>query len=235
MSFVIRRASVADAAGIARVIQEAFADDPDESQMMRALQETGILTMIAAQDETVAGFASGFLTYNQVWRWELDLLGVLPQFQGCGLGRQLIHACTQTGYTDSVSRRCKPYFARGLVASHNLASQKAFAHAGYQLQPEMMGLFVSLGKYPNNTPTIHEKTALIPVVTLTYRGLWIEGEITQEQTLRAAQATKTRCGWYSAGAVVPFSDNLACQLLQDNDFMLLGEYQWWQYKYQVEN
>lgn len=233
MSFVIRQATVADVPGIARVIQAALDDDPDETQIVRALQERGNLTMIAVEEETIAGFASGFLTYNQVWRWELDLLGVLPAFQGQRLGRQLIQACTQTGYTDAFSRNCKPQLARGLVATHNVASQKAFAHAGYTLLSEIMALFVSVGNYPNYTPILVEKTELIPVITLTYRGFWIEGEITQAQTLHAAQVTKTRYGWYSTGAVVPLVDKIACQLLHDNEFTMLGEFQWWEYKYQV--
>lgn len=231
MSFVIRQASINDTAGIARVIQEALDDNPDETQIMRALQEKDHITLVAIENETIAGFASGFLTWSsshQFWRWELDLLGVLLDFQGRGLGRQLIATCTDMGQKLIVGYPILPRIARGLVATHNIASQKAFAHAGYALQPDIMGLFISTGDYPDYVPLLPEKTDLVPVNTLTYRGFWIEGDITQAQTLHAAQVTKTRYGWYSTGAVVPLAKTLTCQLLHNNDFMFLGQYQWWE-------
>lgn len=233
MSFVIRPAGLADIPGIARVIQQSLGDEPNEAQIVGALRERDHITIVAAENETIAGFASGFLTWCGRWRWELDLLGVLPDFQGRGLGRQLIQTCTETGHAMTINERdIVAQTARGLVAIHNIASQKAFAHAGYILLPQTCGVFVSLGNYPDYVPLLPENTHLIPVNTLTYRGFWIEGDISQ-QALQAAQAAKTGYGWYSTGAVVPLAHTHACQLLQANGFMMLGEFQWWLYEYKM--
>lgn len=225
MTVEVRQAEMQDVAGIAEVIRWALGDDPDEALIACVLEMEHHATYVGVAAEKVVGFASGFLTTapDGTRRWELDLLGVHPDFRRQGIGRSVIQACTRTG------QKMGAIVARGLVAVGNTASQKAFRYSGYAVVPEMCGLYVStaLADEAAFIPGDNH-TGFIPVTTLTYRGLWIEGEITA-QSLQTALAMKTHYGWRSTGAVVPVNDADANRALRQANFGLMGKFQWWQH------
>src|SRR5688572_14573111 len=99
MSVVIRPAEAADTAGIAEVIRLSLGDEPDEALIKAVLGLTDHATLVGVDGQQVTGYASGFITHtlDGVQRWELDLLGVHPDYRRQGIGRGVIQACTEAG------------------------------------------------------------------------------------------------------------------------------------------
>ncbi|MCU0512719.1 MAG: GNAT family N-acetyltransferase [Anaerolineae bacterium] len=222
MSIVLRPAVAADVPGLAEVIRVALHDTPDPALIAANIALDDHAVLVAAAGDSIAGLAAGFTTLDTEGslRWELDLLAVSPAYRRQGLGRRLIAACTAAGQAAGATQ------ARALVAVGNVPSQRAFRHAGYALVPEMCGLYVSLpGDAPPALPA-HAAPFLIPVTTLTYRGLWIEGDITPGG-LHSACRVRDRYGWHSTGAVVPVSAAAAHAALRAAPFDLIGQFQWW--------
>ena len=66
---------------------------------------------------------------------------------------------------------------------------------------------------------------LVPVETLAYSGIWIEGCLTQGGISRALSMSYGQ-QLQVVGGLVRQSDRKAVQLLVDNGFRLLGTYFW---------
>jgi hypothetical protein len=67
---------------------------------------------------------------------------------------------------------------------------------------------------------------LIEIETLTYSGLWLEGELSLDG-LQKARALLSRHHWETAGALIPAQDIHAHQLAERADFQRVGEFEWW--------
>jgi ribosomal protein S18 acetylase RimI-like enzyme len=221
----IRLAQQKDVEEISEIIQLALQDNPGVAHIAAALDEPEHMVYVAVEDDRVVGFAAGFITPTPAGqrRWELDLLGVHPDYWNRGIGRAVTQACTEAG------RALGAEFAQGLVKMTNVASQKTFAYAGYTLVPERCGLFVTSAHLERDV-TAPPDALLIPVTTLTYRGIWLEGLINQ-QTIEAALAQQTREKRHNIGAVVSLTDITTLHALHAANFDFIGEFQWWQLRW----
>ena len=115
--------------------------------------------------------------------------------------------------------------ARGLVGIDNIASQHTFARNNFRPDETNYGLYLSTHDtriHAEPPPSSH----LIPVVTLNYRGMWIEGQLSR-QALVAAQSVRTRYNWQVAGVLIPDSDTSIGEHALEIDFLNVGTYQWW--------
>lgn len=142
---------------------EAFGDQ-------LASETSGI--WVSLRGGEVVGFTSAFRTEDLQGhgRWEIDLVAVHPEHQGEGRGRLLVEAAYGAGVRLGLSR------SRAFVRVDNTASQRMFEHAGFATDGVVRTLHLwdasSVDKQGDDCPA---GVRLIPVDTLTYRGLWIEG------------------------------------------------------------
>ena len=232
----LRRARPADTDGIAGVVKEIWGQEilpdvcqaqieGDSSALLVAVEEAPVAN---APTGRVVGFVSAFLTTDprDRRRWEVDLLAVRRDLEGQGLGTRLVdHACQE-------GEAAGAFLARGLIRVENIASRRAFEKAGFTTDGHVHRLWLwtpEPGPVPDSSPRY---PALVPVDTLTYRGLWIEdlvGASTADQ--RAAVATaRAIVAWdqrVNAGALIPTADEhlLAHDLRQQAE--MHGEYCWY--------
>jgi len=145
--------SLADAEGLLAVEQATFDECPYTAREIQAMLQPGTgrvppasrrspsgdggpqRAWLAVNDNPVraagggvVGFVTAFPVSSRqgVW-WEIDLLAVHPDWQGQGLGWQLIRAAAAGG--EGQSNR-----SRAVVATGNRRSTRAFARAGFQAE-----------------------------------------------------------------------------------------------------
>ena len=119
-----------DAQGIIEVDLETFRDCDYAPEYIVALQADPRQSAWVAVDATsgqVGGFVSAFDTHSTTGaRWEVDELAVRPAFQGRGLGTQLVaRAALGASATPGLAE------IRAMVATGNVASQRAFGNNGF--------------------------------------------------------------------------------------------------------
>jgi ribosomal protein S18 acetylase RimI-like enzyme len=222
----IRHARPDDAAAIATLKTTVWPGDPaDAGHIAHVLGEPDHATLLAIDSGQVVGFADGFATLaaDGVRRWEVDLLAVHPDHQQQGIGRSLTAACTDA------ARRFESAYARALIRTDNVASQRTFARCGYRQDNTQYHLLVSTS---GSTQLIEAPTGsyFVPVMTLGYRGLWLEGVLNAE-AFAAAQHICERFGWDTAGALISASDRAALAAAGQHGYHPAGEFQWWLRKF----
>jgi GNAT superfamily N-acetyltransferase len=223
MGFLIRPAGAGDVMGLIAVKAAVWPQEKTLPEYVIALlDQPERITLVAEVAGVVAGFVDGFLTLSNIGvrRWEVDLLAVQPNYQGRGIATDLVAASTQAGWEMGAS------LARALIAVENIASQRTFAHCGYVLDPTLRGIWVA-SQGDGQAVSVPEKLHLIPVHTLNYRGVWLEGQLTPAG-FAAANTVRTRYGWDVSGAVIALADTAIIQAATAADYGLVGHYQFWQ-------
>ncbi len=218
----IRRATPADAPAIAALQALCWSEQPaDPARVAGVLAEPDHATTVIVQDGRLAGFVDSFITLGAdgARRWEVDLLAVHPECRGQGLGRVLIGANFGAG------RRFAPHLARALIRLDNIASQRAFARAGFAPEPATCRLMIAADG-PAHAISPPEDAHLIPVQTLTYQGVWVEGALRAE-AFAAAQGVRARHGWDAAGSVIPLAQPAALEAASAAGYAPAGDYAWW--------
>jgi len=185
-----------DAAALLHVEGVSLADSPYEpSQIISVLCREEQRTYLAWLGDELVGFCSCFRTpVDAELRLEVDLLGVVPDYRGRGLGRALIAKAVERARAEGVHR------ARAVVAARNAASQQAFAKAGFGVaHPVTMVVYEAAGRCPTRflgqrlrwhvceqgcdtipgTPDVicangGSRSVYRLVHTLVYSGMWIE-------------------------------------------------------------
>lgn len=222
MSIQIRRAVADDATAIAMISRASLDTEMDEARLRHLLLLTRGFTFVAVSSNGVVGFADYFLTVSQDGeiRLELDLLAAHPTARGKGIGRRLVRAGIEQAERLGVS------ILRALVAADNAAMQGLSGALGFRRSPEHSALFV-ISRYPKSPSyTDNAQGYLIPVETLTYTGIWIEGAVSQaaiDNALFIAHARRLT----TVGAAVSSRDTAAGALLRANGFDCRGRYDWW--------
>lgn len=218
-----------DVSGIAAVVYDVWAQDILAGVCAAQMQDDACALWVAAGGNDVAGFVSAFLTVARggARRWEVDLLAVRRASQGQRLGRKLVLAACQDAARHNAS------VARAAIRVENVASQKAFEYAGFETDRRSHELLLWAPKSSAAPNVCPKSVTLLPVDTLTYRGLWIEGLACagltareQRGVVKAARSMVARESRLNAGAVIP--KDMAHLLPSDlrNQASVQGEYYW---------
>ena len=221
MKVMIRRATTDDAGVIASLAADALETQIDaDSPRVHKILNAG-LTFVATHNEAIVGFASGFYTLDRHGsrRYELDLLAVALDARGRGIGGRLVEA-NLFAAGDS-----KPQLIRALVRSDNRSMQRLCRRHSFAVLPRKYELFVAVPRSVVRKTQKHQ-ALLIPVETLNYSGIWLEGELSQA-AINVALSQAAQSDMSTIGAVIPSDASLAIELLRRNSFENVGEYDWW--------
>lgn len=221
MEIEIRLATLYDVSRIAEIIELAFDETPDLNRIShQVLLHQGSI-YVAVQNNRVIGFVENFVTtsHDSKLRLELDLLAVHPDAQGQGIGRRLIEASIQ------LARELKVNYIRALIAFDNHPMR--YLCSSYRLLESMdiKGLYIAQTTEIAKQLVHQPDSNLIRVDTLTYSGIWQEGEITQN-AINNAQSTALQYRCDVVGIVTPKSNSII-QLLNDNQFSHVNDYHHW--------
>ncbi len=129
--------SLVDAEGLLAVERATFNESPYCVEDLQAMLTDGSQrAWLAVADGTVIGFVAAFPVHSlQGVRWEIDLLAVHPDWRGRGIASDLVRAAAAGGV--DVAER-----ARAVVATDNVASARAFGHAGFEPVQETCELLI---------------------------------------------------------------------------------------------
>lgn len=220
MNYQVRHATIEDAPGIARIMQASGLDHtPDLERIARVIPEH--CTLVAVDGSEITGFVDSFATIapNGTVRWEIDLLGVHPAWQGRGIARQLV--------SESVSERAQ-YGAqqtRALLRSDNLPSRRTFAWCDFKPEHVPFNLYAGTPQ-GGQIQYLPRDMHLVSVSTLTYSGIWIDRELSPA-AFQIARAVLQRYGWTVAGALIPADAIDVIHLAVRAGYTLTGEFDWW--------
>lgn len=142
--------SLTDAKHLLNVERATFDECPYTAQQLQVMLTRGAQrAWLAVEEDEVAGFVVAFpvTSLAGVW-WEIDLLAVHPDWEGLGLGRQLIRAAAAAGVSlagrspaqGEVLSGCVQ--VRAAVSTENGRSAGAFAAAGLQAAASACSLLI---------------------------------------------------------------------------------------------
>lgn len=225
----IRKATLADVPGIGAVVRDVWEQDilHDVCEAQTRCQACALY--VAAEGDGIAGFVSAFLTVDKDGhrRWEVDLLAVRPVSRGQRLGQRLV----ETACADE--RALGTPIARAAIRVDNVASQRTFENEGFKTNGEIHRLLLWTPTQDTGPIVYGGSVTLVPVDTLTYRGLWLEGltayNVDMEEQRNAVQMARSIIAWegrQTAGAMIPAigSHRLAANLY--DAAQMHGEYYW---------
>ena len=226
----IRLANPDDAQAIHLILQETWGESLLFDVFIHHISSPEHQAFVATDGGEIVGFLSAFLVPNPVRRWEIDLIIVRSQSQGKGIGTSLIEEALTYGSHLGV------HWAKASIRIDNYASQSAFSKSGFVTDAQVRSLFLWDPLACESIPDVPKTVHLIPVDTLTYRGLWVEGFIEptlplqeQHNVIRAAQNQALHEDRLNTGLFMPdsFKHTLAPDLLASaTDF---GQYHRWEY------
>ena len=217
MDIHYRLATLEDAEDFQHIKQSVWPDETaDLALIQNALSLADHTCYVAVANNRVVGFMDCFPTQNQALiRMEMDLLAVLPEYQGNRIASKLIRHCLYHPHM------VQPNIYRSLIQVKNIASQKAFQHNGFVLQPDIFSLFIL--SPDSNEASVKRKGfagTVIPVQTINYEGHWIEAPFTK------GNLTITEPG-NVIGTILPQDEALRKRAKQAG-FTPVSDYQWWQ-------
>lgn len=143
-----------------------------------------------------------------------------PNVRGHGIGKKLIEVSINKARELGVS--C----LRALIASDNEVMQQACKRMNLIPSPNEYGLYIKSPQQILQPIVVTPKAHLIRVDTLTYDGLWLEGEITASAIDNAHSiANPYQCD--IMGAVVSKSNMQMIELLTERQFIHIDDYHRW--------
>ncbi len=226
----IRLAQMDDAEAIHRILQETWGESLLFDVFSDHISSPAHQVFVAVEVGEVAGFLSAFLVSNPVSRWEIDLIIVRSGSQGKGIGTSLIQDALTYGSRLGVRS------AKASIRIDNYASQRAFAKVGFTTEAQIRSLLLWKPLAFRFVADVPETVHLIPVDTLTYRGLWIEGFVesqlsqqAQRDVIRTTQSRIFDAERLNTGMFIP--DDLKGVIAPDllTSATNHGQYHWWQY------
>ncbi len=225
MSVSVRRPSPSDASAIAVIAEKTFGEPFDRDRIGGLLKSGRDCSFVALDAQEIRAFADNFITVSETGdqRLELDLLAVDPKAQGMGIGRRLIAESLL------LARELDVSIIRALVRSENLVMRRLCDSSGFAISERRYDLYVTSPEPGWNGPLDIEGTHLVPVETLAYSGIWIEGRLSRAGIVRALSVAATQ-QLQRVGALVAQSDRAPVQLLADKGFQAIGTYNWWTFK-----
>ena len=214
------------------ILQEAWGDSLLFDIFINHISSSEHQVFVADDTGEIAGFLSAFLLPTQTPRWEIDLLAVRPTSQGKGIGTSLVEQALTYGANLAVP------LATASIRVKNYASQQVFSKAGFATDAHARNLFLWNPLSYKCSTNVPETVQFIPVDTLTYRGLWIEGFFKsqlspeeQHNVIRAARNFIFYENRLSTGISIPDSlkQTIAPNLLSTATNH--GQYHQWKYAF----
>ena len=228
----IRLARPGDAQAVHLILQETWGESLLFDVFNDHIASPEHQVFVAVDGNEIAGFLSAFLVHSPVLQWEIDLIIVCSASQGKGIGTALIEEALTYGSNLGVR------WAKASIRIDNYASQRAFSKTGFTTDAQVRSLFIWDPLADKSTIDAPETVRFIPVNTLLYRGLWIEGFIEsqlslneQHNVMRVARNRIFHENRLNTGLFIPdsFKHTLAPDLLTAaTDF---GQYHRWQYAF----
>lgn len=227
---MIRPANPDDSEQIENIIQKVWNERIDHQIFQAQTQRKTSTILVAIEEGQIAGFVSTFLTIdcNGIRRWEIDLLVVRPESQGKGLGSALV----KNTWKDA--QRNHADLSRALIRTENIPSQKAFERANFYTDGRIHQLYLWSPQISSENLEPLDGVTLLPMDTLTYRGLWIEGLISpaisdkkQEHIITKARHSAASEGRLNTGALVPQDDDHHLAAVIQKTGSIHGDYCWW--------
>ena len=228
----IRLAQLDDAGAIHQILQETWGESLLFDVFADHISSPEHQVFVAVEAGEVSGFLSAFLVSSATPQWEIDLIVVHPKSQGKGIGTSLIEEALMSGSNLGV------HWAKASIRIDNYASQRAFSKVGFTTDAQVRSLFIWDPLVCESATDVPETVRLIPVNTLLYRGLWIEGFCEsqlspkeQHDVIRTARNSIFHKSRLNTGMFIPdsFKHTLAPDLLTAaTDF---GQYHRWEYPF----
>lgn len=205
---------------ISIVIKRAFEEDANPETIAAIIETGSHHTWVAISDDAVVGFVDSFLTNSLEVNThaELDLLAVNPDYQGQGIGKQLIQTFTQSpilAIADDI---------RTLIRVDNTAMQRAISQCGYTSDKNPHTLYIAATQA--NETILPKNSHILAVNTFIYSGIWLEGDIS-EAAIQYAQNQRDKNDLEIVGVAVPKSDTSTVDLLKKQQFEAVKDYHWW--------
>ncbi|MFQ3568682.1 MAG: GNAT family N-acetyltransferase [Aggregatilineales bacterium] len=220
MSFTMRLATAFDAAEIAQLLQDVWPHHTvDEAQIARVIPQHE--ACLIALDRRIVGLCDAFITASSegIPRWEIDLLAVHPSARRQGIASRLLERSLHIGGDQGCAQ------ARALVRVMNTSAERVFFKAGLCSQLQTFNLMTA-SPFDHRACNAPRHAYFLPVNTLLYSGIWIEGVISRA-ALRYARALLFRWGLSAVGALLPVDDGLLLAVAHAEGYELIGEYRWW--------
>jgi N-acetylglutamate synthase-like GNAT family acetyltransferase len=224
----LREALPTDIPGIAAVVSKVWEQDILPDVCKTQMESDTASLWVAVEGDDVVGFISAFLTVGQhaKRRWEVDLLAVSPEGRGQRLGQRLVESICHD------SRARQAHVTRAAIRIDNVASQKTFKNAGFATDWEVHKLFLWTPALEG--PNIYGgDVVFVPVDTVTYRGLWLEGltsgkasESEQRSALRIARAIIAWEERLNTGAMVATSEEHLLSFDLRGEATVHGKFYW---------
>ena len=228
----IRVANPSEAQAIHRILQETWGESLLFDVFTDHISSPEHQVFVAVESGEIVGFLSAFLIPNPVPRWEIDLIIVRATSQGKGIGTSLIAEALTYGSNLGLPS------AKASIRVDNYASQRAFSKAGFTTDTQVRSLFLWNPLVCESDTNLLETVHFIPVNTLLYRGLWIEGFIESQLSLKeqynvicAARNSIFHESRLNTGLFIPDSliQTIASDLLTSATHH--GQYHRWEYPF----
>jgi len=218
----IRQATVDDAETLVEIMKLAFGDDEDVEQVKARLADTTTYSFVSLDHETgaITGFIDGFTTTDgDVLRLELDLLAVNPTYHGQGIATQLVNYFVDSFVENGL--------IRALVKVSNTSMHTVMARTGFKRVNDERYLMIGSAILGDASEHRSDDKMLIPVSTLTYSGIWLEGDITVER-IKHARGLARQLDKSIVGCVLPTGYTLHFTTLINAGFEPIGQFEWWE-------
>ena len=228
----IRLAHPGDAEAIHLILQETWGESLLFDVFTDHISSPEHQVFVAVDGGEIAGFLSAFLVPSTTSRWEIDLIIVRSTSRGKGIGTSLIEKALTYG------SNLKVHCAAASIRVDNYASQRAFSKTGFETNAQVQNLLLWEPLAYKSITQVVNGVHLIPVNTLLYRGLWIEGFVAsqlpvkeQHNVIRAAQSRISHEDRMNTGMFIPDSlkQMIAPHLLISATNH--GQYHRWQYAF----
>ena len=228
----IRLANPSDAQAIHQILQETWGDSLLFDVFMDHISSPEHQVFVAVESGEIVAFLSAFLVPSPIPRWEIDLITVRSTSRGKGIGTSLIEEALTYGSHLGVP------WTKASIRVDNYASQRIFSKTGFTRDAQVGNLFVWDPLACKSATNVPETVHFIPVDTLTYRGLWIEGfsaaqlsSKEQHNVICAARNSIFYEDRISTGVFIPDSlkQTIAPDLL--TSAIDLGQYYRWEYAF----